>query len=263
MKPYTALLRVRFLTLLQYRNAAMAGVVTQLFWGLIRTMIFEAFYASSTVRQPLTKGQLVTYIWLGQALLGLLPWSTDTELRDRMRSGAVVYDLLRPVDLYSHWYCSAIAARTAPTVLKSIPIFLIAGVFFGLSAPASPQAALAWVALTFCALLLNCAFSVLISTSMLWTVSGEGISRLAPTVVYALSGMMVPLVFFPAWLQPALNILPFRSMVDIPFRIYSGAIPATMALNYAIYTLSWAASLIVAGRVCLSRGMRRMVVQGG
>ena len=116
MTPYFAIVRMRFISLLQYRTAAAAGMGTQLFWGLIRMMIFEAFYASSTHSQPLSRQQMVTYIWLGQALLGLLPWSIDLELRDRIRSGGVVYDLLRPIDLYSHWYCRALAARTAPTI---------------------------------------------------------------------------------------------------------------------------------------------------
>lgn len=43
MTPYLAILSARFRTLLQYRAAAAAGFGTQLFWGLIRMMIFEAF----------------------------------------------------------------------------------------------------------------------------------------------------------------------------------------------------------------------------
>ena len=89
---------------------------TQLFWGLIRMMIFEAFYALNLKKQPLSRDQMVTYVGLGQSLLGLLPWGIDSELKDKIRTGGVVYDLLRPLDLYFHWYCRAIAARTAPTL---------------------------------------------------------------------------------------------------------------------------------------------------
>ena len=47
MKGYTALVSAHFRTLLQYRAAALAGLGTQLFWGLIRVMIFEAFYSAN------------------------------------------------------------------------------------------------------------------------------------------------------------------------------------------------------------------------
>ena len=93
-------------------------------------MIFEAFYALNRKQQPLSRDQMITYVWLGQALLGLLPWGIDAELKEKIRSGGVVYDLLRPLDLYFHWCLPRIAARTAPTLqASSIPLFIIAGMF--------------------------------------------------------------------------------------------------------------------------------------
>ena len=38
----------RFRVLLQYRAAAIAGLGTQIFFGLVLVMIYEAFYRSST-----------------------------------------------------------------------------------------------------------------------------------------------------------------------------------------------------------------------
>ncbi len=267
MKPYSALLRMRFIALLQYRTAAAAGLATQLFWGLIRVMIFEAFYSASPNRQaiPMNHAQLVSYVWLGQALLGLLPWSIDREMREKIRTGGVAYDLLRPMDLYFQWYFQAIATRTAPTLLKSIPLFVVAGCFFGLKPPTSAPALVAWLGMTVLALLMNCAFSCLISISMMWTISGEGISRLAPPVVYAFSGMMVPLPLMPAFMQPLLNALPFRNMVDVPFRIYSGQIPATLhhVIPAALHTTAWTAALLLSGRLMMQCGLRKLVVQGG
>ena len=62
MSPYAAILSARFRTLLQYRTAAIAGLGTQLFWGLIRVMIFEAFYRSSNAPQPMALRDVVTYL---------------------------------------------------------------------------------------------------------------------------------------------------------------------------------------------------------
>ena len=43
MRAYWAIFSARFRALLQYRAAAAAGCVTQVFWGLIRVMIFAGF----------------------------------------------------------------------------------------------------------------------------------------------------------------------------------------------------------------------------
>ena len=97
MTAHLALMSARFRMLLQYRAAAMAGMSTQLFWGLIRVMIFEAFYRSSVAIHPMSYPEVVNYVWLGQAMFALLPWWMDAEIRNMVRSGTVVYELVRTV----------------------------------------------------------------------------------------------------------------------------------------------------------------------
>jgi len=103
LSPYRAILSARFRMLLQYRAAALAGLWTQIFFGLVLLTIYEAFYRSTMLRQPMTFAEIVTYVWLGQALLAMLPWNADAEIRAMIRSGAVAYELCRPIDLYSLW----------------------------------------------------------------------------------------------------------------------------------------------------------------
>ena len=75
--------------------------------------------------------------------------------------------------------------------------------------------------------------------------------------------MILPLPLYPEWMQPLLNALPFRGLVDVPTRIYLGHIPATEALGAIALSGVWALALIALGRWILSRGCRRTVVQGG
>ena len=263
MRSYWAIVSARFRTLLQYRAAAAAGFGTQLFWGLIRVMIFAAFYGVSTRPQPMSLPQVVDYVWLGQAMFALMPWSVDSELAAMIRSGTVVYELLRPLDLYSLWFSRAIAARTAPTLLRAVPMFIVAGLFFGLRAPASPASAAAWVLAMMGALLLACAISTLLTISLLWTISGEGLINLMSGAVMICSGMIIPLPLFPDWAQPVLNFLPFRGLLDVPARIYSGNLPPGEAGALFAQQVLWAAALVAMSRWLLARGTRRLVVQGG
>ncbi len=263
MSAYLAIFSARFRTLLQYRAAAMAGLGTQLFWGLIRMMIFEAFYRSTTSPQPMTYPEVVTYIWLGQAMLLIAMYGVDNDVRDMIRSGTVAYELLRPVDLYWLWYSRALALRTGPVLLRAVPMFVLAGLFFGLQAPPSLASAAAWIAATIGALLLSSAIATLLTISMLWTISGEGISRLVPAFTFIFSGMIIPLPFFPEWIQPILNFLPFRGIMDVPFRLYMGHIPPEQAFGVLAHQAVWTVALIALGRWVLGRGARRLVIQGG
>lgn len=271
LRPYRAILSARFRMLLQYRAAALAGLWTQVFFGLVLLMIYEAFYRSTTAPQPMTFVEIVSYVWLGQALLAMLPWNADAEIRAMVRSGGVAYELCRPVDLYALWYARAMALRTAPTILRAAPMCLFAAIVlplvglgeWALATPPSAAAAAAFGASLVCTLLLGCALTTLINISLLWTVGGEGAAVLLTSLATFLSGMIVPLPLFPDWAQPIVQNLPFAGLVDLPFRVFTGHIPADAVGSVLRHQILWTAAIVFLGRWLLSRGMRRVVVQGG
>lgn len=262
-RSYLAVLSARFRTLLQYRAAAFAGFGTQLFWGLIRIMIFEAFYRSSSAPQPMTYEEVVTYIWLSQAFLIMLPFNGDADVRDLVRSGNVVYELVRPLDLYTFWYSRAIALRTAPGLFRALPMFITASLFFGLQMPPSWASTGAWALSMIGALLIGAAITNLLNISLLWTISGEGIAILVSACTWLLSGIVLPLLFFPEWAQTVIDALPFRYVMDIPFRFYMGQIPPHEIGYHFPIQLAWLLVLVALGRIVLAHGTRRLVVQGG
>lgn len=272
LAPYGALISTRIRMLLQYRAAALGGVWTQTFFGLVLIMIYDAFYRSSAPAvRPIALAQLVSYVWIGQALFAMLPWGVDGEMRALVRSGAVAYELCRPVDLYAWWYARALAQRTAPTVLRALPLVAIAGIglplvglgAWRLSPPASLGAGLGFIAALALALALACAISVAVYASLMWTVVADGLVMMLSALVSLGSGLFVPLSLLPAWLAPVLRWLPFAGVLDLPARIYSGDLAAAEIGPGLARQLGWTLALVGFGRWLLRRGLRRAVVQGG
>ncbi len=269
--PLRAVVSARFRTLLQYRAAAFAGFATQLFWGAIRLIILAAFFAAATEPQPMNLTQVVASVWLGQALLGMLPWNIDADFRQQVRDGTVAYDLLRPLDLYAYWFGRTLAFRIAVPTLRGIPMVLFAMILLpvaGLSdwaliPPPSAAAFAGFAVAVVLAALLATAVTLLAHISLLWTISGVGMDRILTVLVTIFSGLIVPLPLFPDWLQPFLDWQPFRGLADVPYRIYSGNIPPGEIVPELVFILVWTVALVVLGRLILRRGVRRMVVQGG
>ena len=263
MKPYLATLSARFRMLLQYRAAAVAGVVTQVFFGTIRVMIFQAFYHSSNAPQPMSAEQTTTYLWLGQAFLLIVMLGADSELAAMIRSGNVAFDLIRPVDLYNYWLARSFSGRAAPMIIRAIPIIIIAALIGQLNAPASLlHATLFLISLTL-GLILAVVFFAIVTITLLWTVSGEGMARIAPPLVFFLSGMIIPLPLFPESVQPLIRAMPFRGIIDVPFRVYLGQLAPREVLVGFIQQVLWIAAFILIGRILLARGLKRLVIQGG
>lgn len=261
MSVYPAVFVARFRVLLQYRAAALAGLGTQVFWGFIRVAVFTAFYRSSSATQPLSESEIITYLWLTQALLLLLPWRPDSEIETLVRTGQVAYELVRPIDLHSLWYARALAQRTAPALLRCLPMFALALGLFGMGLPAGPFAALAFAVSLAAAVLLSAAMTTLLSVSLLFTTSGKGVQLLSNSIVNFFSGSLVPLALFPGWLVAVSEALPFRGLMDTPFRLYLGH---TGEWAWLVgHQLAWTAALVLLGRWLVRLALRRMEVLGG
>jgi ABC-2 type transport system permease protein len=263
MRGYLAIFKIRMKTLFQYRAAAFAAICTQLFWGIVTVMIYRAFYAGTGTGEPITLGQTITFIWLGQSLLRILPWTTDKEIEAQVKNGNVVYELVRPLHLYELWFARSFAQLTVPTLMRCAPVFFIAGLFFGLGAPVSLAAGLAFCTSVIIAFFLSSAIVTLVMISLFWTISGEGIQRMMPHMTVLLSGMVVPLPLFPGWMQPFLNLQPFRGVMDIPCRLYTGVIPTTEAFYYFGFQIAWTLFFIWVGKHLIHKAMKKFVIQGG
>jgi len=271
LTPYLSVFSGRFQLVLQYRAAAVAGFVTQCWFGVIRILIFAAFYAGGAAHAPMSLANAVTYTWLGQAFLAFLPWAPDPDVADMVRTGAVAYERLRPVDTYAWWYVRALAwsmARVAPRAVlmvafASVLLPLVGLGKWGLPPPHSLAAAGLFALSAVGMVLLSAAITLVINTVVVATMTDNGAGALAAAVVNMLSGLVLPLAFFPDWLRPWLRAQPVAGLIDIPFSIYLGGLSGWSAAGAVALQFGWVVVLVLAGRAWLGRSMRRLQVQGG
>lgn len=262
MRAGLAVCRARVLALLQYRAAALAGIATQVFFGLVHVTVLRAFFRGSGA-QPMAAGEAVAYVWLGQAFFAMLPWRLDGELQRQFLRGEVAYELLRPVDLYGYWFARHVAFLAAPMLLRCVPILVLAGALGDLPPPASAAGALAFGLSMGASLALSAAMITTVTLTFFWTVSGEGTATFHGAAFFLFSGMLLPLPLFPDWTRPLLEALPYRGVIDLPFRLYLGHLPPAALGGVLAHQLMWTLILVLGGRALLRVGTRQLVVQGG
>jgi ABC-2 type transport system permease protein len=188
MVAYRAIFVSRFLQVLQYRAAALAGFGTQCWWGGIKVMVLAAFFDRAASAAPaMTLAQAITYTWVAQGLLALLPWSGDPEVALAVRTGAVAYDRLRPVDAYALWFARSagwIAARVLPRVALMAAFAAMVLPLAGFGAwswqpPAGAAAGAAFAASALLALTLSTALVMLLNIAAAAALDARGINAFA------------------------------------------------------------------------------------
>ena len=99
LAPYPQLVRAGYRRYAGYRQAALAGLATNMVFGLLRAAVLAAVLAERGTVAGYDLATAITYVWLGQGLLAVVLLWGGTEFSDRVRSGDIVVDLGRPWDL--------------------------------------------------------------------------------------------------------------------------------------------------------------------
>ena len=95
------------------------------------------------------------------------------------------------------------------------------------------------------------------------TLDEKGIVNVFMVVSDILSGMLIPIPFFPKFLQNISNIIPFRYITDFPFRLYVGNISMNEGFIGIIIQIIWIVILIILGRFITKKALKKAVIQGG
>ncbi len=264
---YSSFFRMRFVAGLQYRAAALAGIVTQFVWGALELLMFRAFYEADPTAFPMTREALSTYVWLQQALLALfMTWFLENDIFNTITEGGIAYELCRPADLYDMWFFRSMANRLSKAVLRSFPILILAALLpmpYGMRLPVNLIAGLWFLITGILGFLVVVAFCMLVYLATFFLISPVGVRMVAISMVEFLSGAVIPIPFLPEGLRQVVELLPFASMQNIPLRIYSGDINGLEIYSRAGLQLFWLILLIGFGKWLTAVALKRVIVQGG
>jgi len=248
---------------LTYRAAALAGLVTNIFFGLVCAAVIVALYGDREVVAGLDVQGVITYTGLTQALIVYLSIFGWYDLMNAVHQGEIAADLLKPMRLFSFWLAQDLGRAVVGLLLRGLTIMGVYALVFDI---AYPTTAVQWgalgVALTL-GWLLSFAYRFLVNLAAFWSPDARGIGRFAFVIVMFFSGFLMPLRFFPDWVQTAAYLTPFPHMLNTVVEVYLGVLTGPELLQALLAQALWAFGLVALGQVVLSRATRRLVILGG
>jgi ABC-2 type transport system permease protein len=103
----------------------------------------------------------------------------------------------------------------------------------------------------------------LINLCAFWLVDIRGALQLQTLIQMFFAGLIVPITFFPGWLETLARMLPFASTLQVPVEIFMGRhVGVDLVATLAVQVV-WAVGLYAAGTALLAVATRKVVVQGG
>lgn len=263
MGVYWRLVKAGFRRQSYYRLAMFAGLVTNVVFGFVRAAVLTAAVAANSDFGGYDHGTIGAYTWLSQGLLGAIAFWTLPDIVERIRSGDVAIDFLRPIDIQFAHLAEYLGRALCTLIPRALPSVAIGALTFGLAMPDTAGPYL----LGAISLLLAVAISFLsmfaVCLGGFWLVETRGLRALHMICGTFLAGLFAPVHLFPGWLQAIAYATPFPSMLQLPIDVLSGRTAGVGALYIVAVQLFWLATLIAVGQALLRAGRRKLEVQGG
>jgi ABC-2 type transport system permease protein len=245
-----------------YPMATAAGAFTNTIFGFMQAYILLAVFRHRANVGNYNATDAVTYVWLAQALIMTVNMFGWQELALRIRDGSIATDLARPLDPQRYWLAFDLGRAPYHFIFRGAPPFIVGAVVFNLRSPSAGDAA-AFVVSVVLAVVVSFAFHFLYNSAAFWLLDYRGVVTVSLVVSMFFSGMILPLGFFPDWLRTIAYALPFRAMMQMPIDVYLGKHTGAALAGALALQAFWALALLALGRVALSAGTRKLVIQGG
>jgi ABC-2 type transport system permease protein len=264
-RAYLALAAAGFQRYATYRQAMVAAAVTNTVFGFLRFAVMLAVIEGGTrVVAGYDEPQLATFVWAGQGLIGVVLLWSPPDLAERIRTGDVVTDLLRPIDPV--WQLlAADLGRAGYAALTRFAVPMVTGALvFDLYAPRRTVTYALFACSAVLATIVCFGCRYLVNASAYWLLDARG-----PNTFWTLTSGMLGGLYFPVWFLPdavataLIVVTPFPSVIQIPLDVLVERGSAAFQLGLLGVQAGWVVAILALCRWVQGRGERKLVIQGG
>ncbi|SCF14362.1 ABC-2 type transport system permease protein [Micromonospora haikouensis] len=263
-RTFGAIVRSGFRRYATYRQAALAGAVTNIVFGFLRCYILFGAAGAAGTAAGYDRAQFATFVWAGQGMLAVILLWGRPELAERIRTGDVASDLLRPVHPVTSYLATDLGRAGWACVSRLLPPVLVGPLFFDVYLPARWSTVPLFVVSATVAVVLCFGCRFLVNATAYWLQDVRGPQILWTLGSGVLAGLYFPLPFLPDALFLALQLAtPFPSLLQTPLDVLVERDPTGVQAGLVGLQVGWAVAILALCRLVQRRAERRLVVQGG
>jgi ABC-2 type transport system permease protein len=249
-----------------YRQATIAGSFTNIVFGFLRCYVLLAVAAGATGGRAggYRPEQLATFVWVGQGLLSVVGLWGWTALADRIRTGDIAADLLRPVSPVTAFLAADLGRAGHAVLFRFVPPVVVGLLCFPMALPQRWATVPLFALSVLLAVAGSFACGFLVNATAYWLHDARG-----PMMLWTLAGGVLAGLYFPLRLLPEPVVValwvgtPLPGLLQTPLDVLierDG--PALQASLVALQAI-WAVILLALARHVQHRAEKKLVVQGG
>lgn len=260
-KKYWAIFQITLINSLAYPGELIGRSLMMIPFMWIFYQLWKITFAASGTDMiaDLTLRDTLWYLMLAETVeLGRPPLART--ISENVRDGSIAYILNKPYDFLLYQFSTAmgetIFRAMINAVIGSITVFWLVG------APNHPQGIIIAIPAILGAWTLHFCVNAMIGLSAFVVEDVSAFSWIYQKFAFILGGMLIPLDFYPTWLQAIAKAMPFSSMIYGPARLFVTP-SAEMFVRVMSLQIVWIVVLGFLLTLTYRRGISQLTVNGG
>ena len=264
MKVYTYIAKMRIERALAYRFQVISAIFFQGLLMFAAAFFWKALYADSTAKvSGVGQREMLIYTILATFITCLLQVDVENRMIDGVRKGSIAMDMIKPVNLFGTFFAEDLGKLLVVFIQNALPLLIIGALFIQIPVPASAfDGLLAFLSFVI-SYLINWLFAAVFGMWAFTAISIRPMIEIKKHFLALLSGAIIPIWFFPQWLQNILNVLPFRYIYQLPLSIYIGKLDRKTTFVELGIQIVWLVAFFLLFSFCSRRVTKKVLVQGG
>jgi ABC-2 type transport system permease protein len=261
--PYAEFSRVGFVNILAFRLRYFTGIITYFLNVTVYYFIWSAVYRGGLSIAGYNLAQMITYVSVGWMIRSFY-WNTiDQEMAYEVIEGKIAMDLIKPVSVQWMWISRAIGESAFRLGLLTLPTAVVVALVFPVQGPASHENFLLFLVAVLGSFFLMAAINFMIGTCAIPLKSILALIRAKYWLIELLSGLLIPMSFFPNHVQRVLAWLPFEHIAYTPLQIYLGKLDRAATLRALGIQWLWVIALLCLAHLWWEHAARKITIHGG
>jgi ABC-2 type transport system permease protein len=261
MKKYWSIFKIQLINSLAYPGELIGRSLMILPFMWIFYQLWRVTFAAAGADEinGLTVAMTVWYLMLAETIELSRP-RLGNAISDAVKDGSIAYILSKPYDFLLYHYSSSMGE----TIFRGLINALLGGAMVWLLVGPPPDA-LGWplVAITiFGSWTLNFCIAAMIGLSAFIVEDISAFQWIYQKFAFILGGLLIPLDFYPAWLQTIAHAMPFASMIYGPARLFVEPSLPAFAATFGMQ-LVWILGLSLLLVFFYRRSLIHLTVNGG
>lgn len=262
MKKYIKLANISMQQTIAFRSHFFISIMVTALLFISSFFLWKAIYGTENMLALYDWDAMKSYLLVTFVCNTLLSWYSESAIARKIVSGEVALDLVKPVNFGKARLAETVGASLFEvTVIILISCVLV--VSLNIQIPSQTINWIAYIGSVFIGMLIKFYIVYIFSLFTFFTAAYEGVVWTRTAITRLLSGGLLPLSFFPEYVQDIFNVLPFKYIVAIPADIFLERLHMNEIIKIFVTEIVWIIFLSIIAEILFKIFVRKITIYGG